>query len=135
MRRVVMAAAILLATPGIKYDTTGVTWVNNATASMQEPASPLSRLEISLVAADQIAREILLRAETRRLEFSEREGRGTSHLGTGFVIYEGVDEAEPLRQGDIFKGIPRADFSLEEFLVVGPGTIISKRKWSDIVRA
>ena len=47
------------------------------------------------------------------------------------MIYELPDQTAPIRQGDIFVGLPRVDLSLEEILLVDEvGERIAK--WEDL---
>ncbi len=49
------------------------------------------------------------------------------------MIYEYPDQAAPLRQGDIFLGLPRIDLSLQEVLLAGTdGERIAK--WDELAR-
>lgn len=49
------------------------------------------------------------------------------------MIYVPVDPAEPIRQGDIFRHVPRVDMRLSELPVYGESNSITAAAWKDIV--
>jgi hypothetical protein len=51
------------------------------------------------------------------------------------MIYTSIDSASPIRQGDIFRGIPRVDLDLSNLNVVAPdGNIELDKDWSLLVQ-
>jgi len=50
------------------------------------------------------------------------------------VIYEFPDSAAPIRQGDIFIGLPRIDFSLSRLPIVSEDGGLEEIKWIEIAR-
>lgn len=49
------------------------------------------------------------------------------------MIYDYPLPDEPIRQGDIFSGVPRIDISLENLAIVGPDSTTSVHAWKDLV--
>lgn len=48
------------------------------------------------------------------------------------MIYLRVDPAEPIQQGDIFRNIPRIDFTLSELAIVGADEELSQTSWREV---
>jgi hypothetical protein len=51
------------------------------------------------------------------------------------LIYERVDANAPIRQGDIFLGVPRVELSLGELPVIGPDEQTTRQSWRELVEA
>lgn len=49
------------------------------------------------------------------------------------MIYSAVDQNEPIKQGDIFRGIPRVDFSLSAIAVVDDEEGQRRTTWRDLL--
>lgn len=49
------------------------------------------------------------------------------------MIYLPVDPAEPIRQGDIFRHVPRVDMSLSDLSIFGASDSIKRADWKDVV--
>lgn len=47
------------------------------------------------------------------------------------MIYEATELGDPIRQGDIFVGLPKIDLSLKQMLIVDQGQRLEAR-WQDI---
>lgn len=48
------------------------------------------------------------------------------------MIYEYPETSAPIRQGDIFLGLPRVDLSLQQMPVIAPGGQLIVRSWAEI---
>lgn len=51
------------------------------------------------------------------------------------MIYEYPDVSAPIRQGDIFVGLPRAELSLRRILIAAEDGTVSETTWREIARA
>ena len=49
------------------------------------------------------------------------------------MIYNSVDTAEPIKQGDIFRGIPRVDFSFSTIAVIDEDEGQRQVTWRDVI--
>ena len=53
------------------------------------------------------------------------------------MIYDDVDEKEEIRQGDIFRNLPRVDISLKEITVFagsGDSVSVEEMSWEDVLQ-
>src|SRR6266481_1901995 len=49
------------------------------------------------------------------------------------MIYEAVGPTEPVQQGDIFRNIPRVDFSLSALAIIDKDDQTKEATWRDVV--
>ena len=49
------------------------------------------------------------------------------------MIYEAIETGAPIRQGDIFRNIPRVDFSLSQLAVMETDGELSESSWRDFI--
>ncbi len=49
------------------------------------------------------------------------------------MIYEKIDIEIPIRQGHIFRGVPRVDFSLSSMAIIDENDLLRKTTWRDLL--